>query len=489
MSITIRNLPAEIISQIVSEVRHIYPKWGLPAPGSDTHVHIDPEEPIYPDGLPSNPLLPLLFVSRPFFHAARKVLYDHVSVSTAHDAWLLLESFSAGEHAARTADEDAPPAIEHKEGDGHRVQKNVLASFVRQLSLGLIEYITAPRGVAQIYIKLIEKTSRNLEKLAIQTMFPKSVTKPLLDALSHLPRLQSLAIRFSTDRESPSFFTPPHLLAIQRTSPDLDELTVEALAGAEDRPTTEAYTMVGTKRGNGLKTLVLVEPDVTLADFKVILRDSQQTLTRLHMCRPSSVFTRFDLAFILLTYGETLTDLRLRFESSWWVEDPPFPEGAVPACPSDYQTGKPTTEHLQQIADASYILDAALMYLPRLVSLDFNGALATAEMLNYVPESLQTLTWGNCPTIEPGMVIHLLSETVTHQKWVTQADGTKGIEEYTTYVAPGLTSMSVVVHSYDYWTWNNTDQDGFKCAAEHHNIRCTFAKNELCLTPTPWQYL
>jgi hypothetical protein len=33
------------------------------------------DEAIYPDGLPLDPLLPLLYLSRPFLHTARKKLY------------------------------------------------------------------------------------------------------------------------------------------------------------------------------------------------------------------------------------------------------------------------------------------------------------------------------------------------------------------------------------------------------------------------------
>ncbi|GAA5910829.1 hypothetical protein JCM5296_003381 [Sporobolomyces johnsonii] len=439
--ITIRDLPAEIISQIVQEVDHLVSEGrnlkecprhrplGLPPDDDDgercsrwamrdsrrndsSAAAGEGDERIYPDKRPTDPLLPLLFISRPFLYAARKLLYRRVHVSGPYQAHLLPRSL---------ADDQ-------------------LASCVRTLSLFLVvsSPVTSPRVVMH--------------------------SKPFLAALSHLPRLRYLDIEAPYLPDKRCSITTARILAIQRTSPELEELTVHGLERAGVVNESEEAAMWeeanaeadetdggggGKSERRGLKTLILPdEPNIPPAELDLILRNSQQTLSKLHFRNADfASFTRFSLASTLLTYGANLTELVFVHAYDWDYRSKRHHELPFPLRPKDYQNGKPQDEHLNQFAKYPYILDAVLPYLPKLKVLKFAGAHASTNVFSYFPASLKTLSWSLCPAIEPAALGRLLCKPVAR----TQADGAEVRQEYPTVVAEGLTCITVDFDDGD-WT-------------------------------------
>lgn len=126
----------------------------------------DDSDQLFPDGLPQDPLLPLLFASRPFLHAARQKLYRIISLTDPYHASLLLAALAAPTHAARNAAED------EEDPDGPR---NTLGRMVRTLTFDGKPDMTLQRGGAQVYLDVL-KTCVLLEDLSIRPTFLKSVT-------------------------------------------------------------------------------------------------------------------------------------------------------------------------------------------------------------------------------------------------------------------------------------------------------------------------
>ncbi|GAA5914944.1 hypothetical protein JCM5296_006498 [Sporobolomyces johnsonii] len=458
------------------------------------------DECIYPDGLPTDPLLPLLFVSRPFLHAARQLLYRHLHVSGAYQASLLLRSLSAEKHAARTADEDAF-LTEQKEGEGQGGAKNALAGLVRTLSLEVNVGVSLGRGGGQLYIGLIRKTGPNLEVLKIGPMFLESATKLLRAALSQLPRLRRLDIESESDSDKPFLVTSPRIFAIQRTSPELEDLAVQNLYGTDDGPMREAIAMwdqadmmdeedteesesdgeEGGKRtrtrAKGLKTLALHQPDIRGDELGYILRDSQETLTTLHICHPGPSFQRFALATTLLTYGANLTELNLELSATWSPKPKPIVKVPFPLRPKNYENDEPQPELLFKIAAYPYILDAVVPYLPKLEILKFDGPQASTSIFSYLPASLRTISWAHCPAIQPAALGRLLGKAVTRTKRVIQADGARISQQYKTAVAPGLICMKV---DHDDLSWRSQDLRILESAAKERGM-CLHLSGEVPL--------
>lgn len=131
----------------------------------------DEAEKTYPDGLPLDPLLPLLFINRPFLHASRKTLYRKVHLISAYQASRFRESLSSETPAAYVEGEELVGIA----GDGQPVKKNHLADFVKHLWIEPEGLLSLGRGGGQIYIDII-RMCQYLETLVLRPQFLKSAT-------------------------------------------------------------------------------------------------------------------------------------------------------------------------------------------------------------------------------------------------------------------------------------------------------------------------
>lgn len=113
--------------------------------------------------------------------------------------------------------------------------------------------------------------------------------------------------------------------------------------------------------------------------------------------KPGYLFSRYELASTLLTFGTRLTVLDLNLPANWDPAPKPvagFPKPAFPVRPKDYKTGKPTCAHLSKIADYTYVLDVVLGYLPNLKNLSFVGPYASTSVFSAFPPSLTQCVLG-----------------------------------------------------------------------------------------------
>lgn len=133
------------------------------------------EDVTYKDGLPADPLLPIMF-SRPFMHAARQKLYRNILLKSPYQASLLLRSLSAPTHAARLSVED----LDVDENNTASLNsKNSLAQFVRELVIEPVTEVSGDisggRGGANVYVEIITLCTL-LDKLYLSPTFLKSMT-------------------------------------------------------------------------------------------------------------------------------------------------------------------------------------------------------------------------------------------------------------------------------------------------------------------------
>ncbi|GAA5975250.1 hypothetical protein JCM5350_000205 [Sporobolomyces pararoseus] len=458
---------------------------------SDSDVSsIATEDCLYEDGLPKDPMLPLMFVSRPFLHAARKNLYKKIPISSAFQARLLLDSLNEVEHAARAADEEL---VEEEDpfDEGEKEQKargkNALAMMIRELSIDPHGVVSLGRGGGRAYIELLEKC-RKLEKLVIKPMFMKSATKPLLKALNNLPKLTTLDVASSTAAKHPFLMTTPRLFAIQRSSPHLENLTVQFMKGGEagdsdeedemweradgeeEQPEEPAGGRASEQKGKeksegvnkketkrkGLKTFSLYDFDVSSAEISLILRDSTKTLQTLALHRPGSNFTRFGFASTMLTYGHSLTFLDLNLPSSWYTK-PKLTEDFKlnpPLKPKGYVHGKPPSELIGKVTEYHFILDAVMPYLPNLKKLNWVGPQASHQLFALMPAGLTTVAFAHCPSVQPKALARLLNKVINRTTTTTRPDGTKDSKTIKTKFAKGLICLTV---SADDMSWSEED--------------------------------
>ncbi|BGP15043.1 hypothetical protein JCM10213_002812 [Rhodosporidiobolus nylandii] len=438
----------------------------------DEYDSDDSEAPqrIYPDGLPTDPLLPLLFINRSFLHAARKLLYRRVHVAGPYVASLLLSALQAKESAGYLPGDEG----EKEEGEEGERSRNTLRDCVRTISFDHEGDASLGRGGARVYIDIIAACDR-LENLVLRPMLLKSATKPLIRALEGLSRLKSVDLTTSTDPAKPFVVTVPRLYQLMKHSwPELERLTVQGLKSGDAGPVWEDDEMweeveddnddadtswmseeelkeheeerKNKVKCKGLQKIELFTPDASYEELEVLLSDSKQTLDHFSLHRPGFNFTRFGLASTLLTFGAKLTVLDLGLPSSWYPTPKPgngVPKKPFPVKPKGYKPGNPTHDSLIKISEYHFLLDAIMPYLPNLKELRFDGPHASTSIFSFFPPSLSKLSFGHCTTIQPAALAKLLRKSVTRTKQVVNADGAKVSKSFTTKVARGLTCMSI----------------------------------------------
>ncbi|GAA5967774.1 hypothetical protein JCM3765_001436 [Sporobolomyces pararoseus] len=447
------------------------------------------EDCLYEDGLPKDPLLPLMFVSRPFLHAARKTLYKKVRVNSALQGRLLMDSLKEVEHAARAADEELvmeEDSSDEGEKEKKAGAKNALAMMIRDLHIIPYTVVSLGRAGGRAYIELLEKC-RKLEKLVLKPMFMKSATVPLLEALNNLPKLTSLDVTSSNATKHPFLMTTPRVFAIQRSSPLLEDLTVQFMKGGEAGDSDEEEDMweradgeeeqpeeavvegtdvkiQGEKKAKeksaikrkGLKNFSLYDFDVSSAEISLLLRDSTKTLETLTLYRPGSNFTRFGFASTMLTYGHSLTFLDLDLPASWYQK--PKLAGDIkltpPIKPKGHVHGKPSSELIGKVTEYHFILDAVMPYLPNLKKLNWVGPQASHQIFAMMPAGLKTVAFAHCPSVQPKGLARVLNKVINRTTTTTRPDGTKDSKTIKTKFAKGLTCLTV---SADDMSWSEEE--------------------------------
>ncbi|GAA6046354.1 hypothetical protein JCM3770_004879 [Rhodotorula araucariae] len=452
------------------------------------------DERIYSDGLPKDPLLPLLFINRPFLHATRRKLYRSIVIDTPYVASLVHRALAAPTPAGW---------VKGEEGGA---------------SGG---YASLGRGGGEHYIALM-RLCRYVETLIVRPMFFKTATYALPFSPSRCSRRSpgSRGSRPSTSSrpKKPFKVTTPRLFKLMQQSwPDLESLIVANLKPAGDGPSDEEDEMwdlveeleqgdwersqaksrakdgdadeddnaidkgknqangsdvlIGDKpKRRGLKSLVLAGFNITGSEMDLLLQDSADTLKSLMLIRPGYLYGRFELASTLLHFGHKLTYLELLLPANW---DPSpkvvagIPKPVYPVRPKDYIVGKPTHEHLKKISSYTYLLDAVMPYLPNLKNLRFEGPYASTSVFSFFPPTLTHISYGNCPEIKPQPLAKLLNKTVTRQKTVTQADGSKTNKTFNCKPARGLICLTVLT---DDLAWNDADITALENATSDRDI-------------------
>lgn len=232
------------------------------------------EDRIFCDGLPTDPVVPLALVNRPFLHAARKVLYRHVAVPSAYVGVLVRETLSRRDPAGFVeGDKVLLPTKVYDDGKT-KLERNVLCDMVRSLTFTVDAECSLGRGGGRVFIDLIRMCAENLELLTLRPMFMASATcvppsapppfwfavcrvsdrltlaaflccsKPLLEALAELKRLKMVDINSCADPKRPFIVTTARVYKLlQKSWLDLERLLITDLEPSEEGPVEESDEM------------------------------------------------------------------------------------------------------------------------------------------------------------------------------------------------------------------------------------------------------
>lgn len=149
---------------------------------------------------------------------------------------------------------------------------------------------------------------------------------------------------------------------------------------------------------------------------------SRKTLKELFIANPTERLTRSGLANIVLEFGHNLTTLNLSVRPHWHTLAKPATPPPIPPRPKNYRPGMPNASTVKAIKDYPYILDALMLYLPRLTDLTFDGDIASHNVFLYFPLSLKRLVFGHCSGIKASKLITILKRQLNRTKSVKNAE-------------------------------------------------------------------
>ena len=459
------------------------------------------DEGMYPDGLPTDPVLPLLFVNNAFLHEGRNKLYKIVILTTLYQLHLFHRSLTAPAQAARGT-------VERAEVDERGLASNGLGVIVRQLNLLYPHDMSGSRGAADLFFEVLHRTP-HLKDLVVTATFLKSSIKKFLTALGSLKELSKVELISGLDQTRPLLLTVPRIIKLlEEDWLELDELVVASLESGSAGPLAEAEQMwahLGDLHGGhedssaeypdadsmsiepamlatsteafpkaqlkpkpkGITRICLDKPNAPGPEIELLLRHSRGKLERLALIHPTRALSRFGLCSLLLNFGANLTDLVIEVTPAWPVNSRrtvlrEFPKLSKPA-----KDGRQTDAAISAVAGYVYLLDAALEHLPNLEYLKFDGPLASTSVFSHFPSSLGTVRWSHCPAIQPKVLAALLKKTVTRTKMVTQPDGSKSQRTHRTKVAKGLKCITV---DRDDMSWSEADLFALEAAVVERDV-------------------
>ncbi|KAK4055747.1 hypothetical protein OIV83_000294 [Microbotryomycetes sp. JL201] len=398
----------------------------------------------FPDGLPSDPILPLASVNRAFLAASRHKLYKSVNLLSVWQASLFLESVTASEHAAFSVEDDCflPEDC-----------TNILQQLVKTLRIDLApgKDLSLRRGGGQTVLDIL-KACPNLESLTLNVSFLGSATGAYLRTLTTLQHLKSVKLCGGVSKDGLRLTTARLLHLLRFEWLNLENLVVDSLDSNALAPENEALFMMEDAENRvgatNISTIRLINPRVDPFELDCLLEEARFTLTCFELVDPGPLSTPRTLAQSLLSYGYNLTTLHLDLSRNWGKDPvsivPPLPAGtAAPKVTprKDYKQGRPTQQDTVRIAQQKYFLEGLLPYLPHLEELEWFGPIASAQVFKSMQPALKRVRWSRCPTLKPATAAKVLMKHAN--VWVPEGD--EALAKASKKAAVGLKCMTVSV--------------------------------------------
>ncbi|KAA1106575.1 hypothetical protein PGT21_036296 [Puccinia graminis f. sp. tritici] len=288
-----------------------------------------PTEATWPEGLPSNPLVPLSLVSRTFRHCAQQRLFSHVGLYDPCEAYLFLQVLTCPpelpQESVMTPSATIAKPENAREGDLEISQSSDndhlgLHKLARQV-LSIQFQWEGPSSMGKGGGSLICDILRScplLENIAIKTDFFDHCEKPILEALKSRPLVKKFIIQ---DNVRCAWRRALHSHeAVTQLFIRWDLLETANLSNISGRPIEMIETVFEPIPilNCALKMIQLTDPDLDQRELSCLLKSSIESLQMLKIINPSSKLDRKGLCQILKECtGPNLKYLGVQLTSSW----------------------------------------------------------------------------------------------------------------------------------------------------------------------------
>lgn len=255
---------------------------------------VDPETWSYPDGLPSDPILPLMLVSRAFLYAARRILYAKgVNINGPWPLHLFVRTLTS-------------PQVRAFDQDDSFASRTTINTIVKSLNLHVAcsgGGASVGRGSLGLIAEAIKLCPR-VKTVNIRSDPLRSAWPVLEEALRTATDLESVSMRSGSDETYPMLFGTDRLSHLSQFWPNLKSIDILGLMAP---PSNSPYMNIDMTRA--LTTVSLVSPTVGGKELRKLLKTSVGTLTTLKLIDPSNALTRGALGEILVEHAPYLTEV------------------------------------------------------------------------------------------------------------------------------------------------------------------------------------
>ncbi|PLW58348.1 hypothetical protein PCANC_00510 [Puccinia coronata f. sp. avenae] len=334
----------------------------------------------WPEGLPDNPLLPLSLVNRTFSRCAQLLLFKNVALYSTVSESLFLKSLTSTRPQKGTSSH-RHERISNQVKQHDLPHLNPLAHHVRSIQFNRRRPCVMEKIGGSIICEILQSCP-SLENIAFLDIYLFAVKEPILQALASKPLIKDIvSIQTAHAVETSIAQWQAHEVVLRLFSHWNSLETVE-FTGLSDRtgylskPAPNPMPVLNCS----IRTMILSDHDLnslTLSNLLMICRESLRELTitgpgyrldRTALCRILQECTSPNLEALTLTFVH-------------W--DPPM----NPDLNSENPKVNPA------LLD---ILFNSTTALRNLKSLSFEGRMATARLLERLPQSIVKLSWERC---------------------------------------------------------------------------------------------
>ncbi|PLW40326.1 hypothetical protein PCANC_11146 [Puccinia coronata f. sp. avenae] len=336
------------------------------------------EQVSWPEGLPSNPLLPLSLVSNTFRRCAQELLFKSVALDSPWIASLFLQALTCIPPRANTLCSCKCPKNDNQMNDLEHL--NPLSQHVRSLQVAWSGNNSMGRGGGSVFCEILRSCPR-LENITISTIFQLACKEPILKALASNPHIKEFVILKNTRGQYSTFQWLPHELVL-RLFPHWTSLeTVEfpQLSGWSVGSLNPALNSAIPVLNCTLRTMILNDPQLDELEFSNLLKSCRESMRALKITGPNLKVTREALCRVLQeSTSPNLECLKLR---------------------SIYCEQTLRLAHLPSSTTSPPLLEmifASPTALKNLKTLSFEDRLATEKLFECLPKSLIKISWKRC---------------------------------------------------------------------------------------------
>ncbi|PLW48332.1 hypothetical protein PCASD_02956 [Puccinia coronata f. sp. avenae] len=406
------DLPPELVSRIVHLV--CYPSgprldtmWGIhpnhlpehfncslqphPRPHLDRIVYFPQDHPkdydmhvSWSEGLPANPLVPLSLVNRAFCQCAQAFLFNNVDLNSTVTARLFLKSLTSIRSQKGTSSHKPQLQLGGNQPKQHGPPRplNPLAHHVRSLQFAWTIHCVMEKYEGSIVCEILQSCPC-LENIVISNVSLLGCKEPILQVLASKPLIKEFVIlrnKRSLENSPAQWQAREVVLRLFSHWNALETVEFTDLSGWPDYSSKSASDLM-PMLNCAIRTMILKDQDLDPLTLANLLTSCGESMRDLTITGPGDRLHREGLCWILQECtSPNLESLTLK--SIYW--DPPI----HPDPNSENPSFNP--------ALLDILFNSPTAALKNLKILSFDGRMATAKLLERLPQSLVRLSWERC---------------------------------------------------------------------------------------------